>query len=226
MLGGHRAHERVVPATTGGSACCSCSTETRSRLTTTQNALRMRQEESACAPRPDRCDPPADRKRAPVLPGRVPIAAEHDGAVAWLTRQFARVDSGAWEVCVHSVLLIAGGYLQPDLMLVAPLLAASSRPPRTAHRRLPGDRDLRRRGGDHAAARRRARGRRQRAARLTSRAGRVRAACVSVRDGRRCCPESAGYVLVACDQRVLDAYLAAPNPSAPTNRARSTDVTR
>jgi len=53
-----------------------------------------------------------------VLVEMVPIGPEHDGAVAWLTRHFARVDSDAWEVRVQSTLLIAGGYLLPDLMLV------------------------------------------------------------------------------------------------------------
>ncbi len=55
-----------------------------------------------------------------VLVEMVPIGPEHDGAVAWLTGHFARADSDAWEVRVQSTLLVAGGYLLPDLMLVEP----------------------------------------------------------------------------------------------------------
>jgi Uma2 family endonuclease len=60
-----------------------------------------------------------------VLVEMVPIGPEHDGAVAWLTRHFARAGSDVWDVRVQSTLLIEGGYLLPDLMLVEP-------PPRTA----------------------------------------------------------------------------------------------
>jgi len=56
-----------------------------------------------------------------VLVEMVPIGPEHDGAVAWLTRHFAAVASEAWEVRVQSTLLVAGGYLLPDLMLIEPL---------------------------------------------------------------------------------------------------------
>jgi Uma2 family endonuclease len=66
-----------------------------------------------------------------VLVDLVPIGAEHDGATAWLTRHFARVQTDAWQVRVQSVLLIAGGYLTPDLTLVAPL--PRSEQPTTAH---------------------------------------------------------------------------------------------
>jgi Uma2 family endonuclease len=66
-----------------------------------------------------------------VLVDMVPVGAEHDGAVAWLTRHFARVDSATWDVRIQSVLLIAGGYLLPDLTLVAPL--PRSEQPSTAH---------------------------------------------------------------------------------------------
>ncbi|MEJ7797193.1 MAG: Uma2 family endonuclease [Solirubrobacteraceae bacterium] len=66
-----------------------------------------------------------------VLVDMVPIGPEHDGATAWLTRHFARVESEAWEVRVQSMLLVAGGYLLPDLMLVAPLPRSSL--PTTAH---------------------------------------------------------------------------------------------
>ncbi len=66
-----------------------------------------------------------------VLVDMVPIGAEHDGATAWLTGHFARAQTHAWEVRVQSVLLVAGGYLLPDLTLVAPL--PRSEQPTTAH---------------------------------------------------------------------------------------------
>jgi Uma2 family endonuclease len=56
-----------------------------------------------------------------VLIDMVPIAAEHDGAVAWLTKRFARIDTPDWEVRVQSTLLVAGGYLLPDLIVIEPL---------------------------------------------------------------------------------------------------------
>lgn len=54
-----------------------------------------------------------------VLVQMTPIGAEHDGAVAWLTRHFARVEG--LEARVQSTFLIPGGYLLPDLTLVEPL---------------------------------------------------------------------------------------------------------
>src|SRR4051794_9842360 len=68
-----------------------------------------------------------------VLVDMVPIGAEHDGATAWLTSHFARVETDRWQVRVQSALLVAGG--------------------------LPGGHDLRRRRRDQAAARRRTGGR-------------------------------------------------------------------
>jgi Uma2 family endonuclease len=65
-----------------------------------------------------------------VLVDMVPIGAEHDGAVAWLNRHFTRIDSPAWEVRVQSTLLVEGGYLLPDLIVVERL--ARSRQPTTA----------------------------------------------------------------------------------------------
>ncbi|HWH10447.1 MAG TPA: Uma2 family endonuclease [Solirubrobacteraceae bacterium] len=56
-----------------------------------------------------------------VLIDMVPIGAEHDGAVAWLTKRFARIGSSAWEVRIQSTLLVEGGYLLPDLIVVEPL---------------------------------------------------------------------------------------------------------
>ena len=66
-----------------------------------------------------------------VLVDLAPIGAEHDGATAWLSNHFAGVPTGVWRVRVHSMLLVAGGYLLPDLTLVAPL--ARSEQPATAH---------------------------------------------------------------------------------------------
>jgi len=66
-----------------------------------------------------------------VLVDMVPIGAEHAGALAWLIRHFARVDAEAWEVRVQDMLLVAGGFLLPDLTLVAPM--PRSMLPATAH---------------------------------------------------------------------------------------------
>jgi Uma2 family endonuclease len=65
-----------------------------------------------------------------VLVDMVPIGAEHDGAVTWLNKHFARVDSSAWDVRVQSTFLVKGGYLLPDLIVVEPL--PRSRQPTTA----------------------------------------------------------------------------------------------
>lgn len=59
-----------------------------------------------------------------VLVEMVPIGAEHDGGVDWLTGHFASAGA-AWRVRIQSTFLIPGGYLLPDLILVDPL-------PRTA----------------------------------------------------------------------------------------------
>lgn len=56
-----------------------------------------------------------------VLVDMVPIGPEHDGALEWLTKHFARIDSAAWRVRFQSTLLVAGGYLLPDLALIEPL---------------------------------------------------------------------------------------------------------
>jgi len=66
-----------------------------------------------------------------VLVDMVPISAEHDGALAWLNRHFARVDAEEWEVRIQSMLLIAGGFLLPDLSLVARMPRSTL--PATAH---------------------------------------------------------------------------------------------
>lgn len=65
-----------------------------------------------------------------VLLDMTPIGAEHDGALAWLDRRLSDPEA-AWAVRMQSVFLVAGGYLLPDLMLVAPM--ARSQQPRTAH---------------------------------------------------------------------------------------------
>ena len=56
-----------------------------------------------------------------VLVEMGPIGPEHDGTLEWLTEHFAGVGSRAWRIRVQSTLLVAGGYLLPDLMLVEPL---------------------------------------------------------------------------------------------------------
>ncbi len=53
-----------------------------------------------------------------VLVDMVPIGAEHDGAVEWLTNHFAGAAAEAWRVRVQSMLLVAGGFLLPDVTLV------------------------------------------------------------------------------------------------------------
>jgi Uma2 family endonuclease len=56
-----------------------------------------------------------------VLIDMVPIGAEHDGAVAWLTEHFTAVGGRTWGVRIQSTLLVEGGYLLPDLIVVEPL---------------------------------------------------------------------------------------------------------
>jgi Uma2 family endonuclease len=56
-----------------------------------------------------------------VLVDMTPIGAPHDGAVAWLTDHIARIADRAWQVRIQSTLLVEGGYLLPDLLVVAPL---------------------------------------------------------------------------------------------------------
>ncbi len=64
-----------------------------------------------------------------VLVDMVPIGAEHEGATDWLTSHFAR-RSRAWNVRVQNTLLIAGGYLLPDIALAT---HPRSEQPTTAH---------------------------------------------------------------------------------------------
>jgi len=65
-----------------------------------------------------------------VLVDMVPIGPEHDGAVEWLTEHFTRVSDRSWRVRVQSTLLVSGGYVLPDLVVVDPL--PRSRQPATA----------------------------------------------------------------------------------------------
>lgn len=62
-----------------------------------------------------------------VLVDMTPIGAPHDGAVEWLTAHFARGADCPWRVRVQSTLLVEGGYLLPDL-LVVPRLPRSQQP--------------------------------------------------------------------------------------------------
>jgi Uma2 family endonuclease len=65
-----------------------------------------------------------------ILVEMTPIGAEHDGALAWLTRHLASPAADAWEARIQSTFLIPGGYLLPDLALVEPL--PRTRQPETA----------------------------------------------------------------------------------------------
>ena len=55
-----------------------------------------------------------------VLVDMVPIGAEHEDALQWLIDHFAGVAGRAWKVRVQSMLLVSGGYLLPDLLVVDP----------------------------------------------------------------------------------------------------------
>lgn len=66
-----------------------------------------------------------------VLVDMVPIGAEHEGAVQWLIDHFAGVTGRAWKVRVQSMLLVAGGYLLPDILVIDPLSRGTL--PKTAH---------------------------------------------------------------------------------------------
>jgi Uma2 family endonuclease len=60
-----------------------------------------------------------------VLVDMTPPSAAHSAAVAWLTRQFVG-SVGEREVRVQDLLLVEGGFLVPDLMVIDP-------PPRDRH---------------------------------------------------------------------------------------------
>jgi Uma2 family endonuclease len=55
-----------------------------------------------------------------VLVDVTPPSADHSAAVAWLTRLFVRGVEDA-EVRVQDLLLVEGGFVMPDLMVVDPL---------------------------------------------------------------------------------------------------------
>jgi Uma2 family endonuclease len=65
-----------------------------------------------------------------VLVDMVPIGAGHDAAVEWLSERFQRVQERIWRVRVQSTLLVEGGYVLPDLIVIEPL--PRSRQPTTA----------------------------------------------------------------------------------------------
>jgi Uma2 family endonuclease len=48
------------------------------------------------------------------------VSPEHSGAVAWLTRHFVGA-TGEREVRIQDLLLVKGGFVMPDLMVVDPL---------------------------------------------------------------------------------------------------------
>jgi Uma2 family endonuclease len=56
-----------------------------------------------------------------VLVDMVPIGADHDAAVEWLGELLQRVQDRTWRVRVQSTLLVKGGYVLPDLIVIEPL---------------------------------------------------------------------------------------------------------
>lgn len=60
-----------------------------------------------------------------VLVDMSPLGPEHSAIVAWLTRHFVAA-AGGHEVRVQDLLLVQGGFLMPDLMVI-------DRPPRHQH---------------------------------------------------------------------------------------------
>lgn len=52
-----------------------------------------------------------------VLVDLNPTGPEHEDVVAWLNRHFARPDA-PWQVRVQSMLVVPGGYVLPDLLLI------------------------------------------------------------------------------------------------------------
>ncbi|HEV2770566.1 MAG TPA: Uma2 family endonuclease [Solirubrobacteraceae bacterium] len=143
-----------------------------------------------------------------VLVEMVPTGPEHDGAVAWLTRHLAAVGSAAWEVRVQSTLLVVGGYLLPDLMLVEPLARQRAADERPAGRRdrpgiagpRPREGERLCRGGrprllDRRSRRARRRGAPQPAGRRLRRDGDLRGRAVGQPTGRRDPPVNVSALL-------------------------------
>jgi Uma2 family endonuclease len=55
-----------------------------------------------------------------VLVDMVPIGAEHEDALQWLIDRFASIADRTWKVRVQSTLLVGGGYLLPDMLVIDP----------------------------------------------------------------------------------------------------------
>lgn len=66
-----------------------------------------------------------------VLVDMVPIGAEHEDAVQWLIDHFAGAARRAWKVRVQSMLLVRGGYVLPDVLVIDPPQRGTL--PETAH---------------------------------------------------------------------------------------------
>jgi len=66
-----------------------------------------------------------------VLIDTAPIGAEHEDALEWLIDHFAGAAGRTWKVRVQSMLLVTGGYLLPDVLVIDPL--ARGVLPTTAH---------------------------------------------------------------------------------------------
>ena len=66
-----------------------------------------------------------------VLVDMVPIGAEHEDAVQWLIDHFAGAAGRTWKVRVQSMLLVSGGYLLPDVLIIDRLPRGTL--PATAH---------------------------------------------------------------------------------------------
>ena len=66
-----------------------------------------------------------------VLVDMVPMGAEHEDAVQWLIDLFAGAPGRSWKVRVQSMLLVSGGYLLPDVLVIDELPRGTL--PTTAH---------------------------------------------------------------------------------------------
>lgn len=66
-----------------------------------------------------------------VLVDMAPIGAEHESAVQWLIDHFASAPGRSWKVRVQSMLLVSGGYVLPDVLVIDELPRDAL--PTTAH---------------------------------------------------------------------------------------------
>ena len=66
-----------------------------------------------------------------VLVDMAPIGAEHEDAVQWLINHLAGVAGRKWNFRVQSMLLVTGGYLLPDMLVIDELPRRTL--PTTAH---------------------------------------------------------------------------------------------